>query len=94
MNNKKTALLAGLLGAGVLAASAKFYMDVQEERKKAVALQQVRDFFADFGDIATVFVYESQSSKDFLVGGVIMEAGSIYLFENQSGQIDYEEEKA
>ena len=48
MNKKQTALLAGLLGAGVLAASAKFYMDVQEDRQKAAALKQVRAFFADF----------------------------------------------
>lgn len=92
MNKKKTALLAGLLGAGVLAASAKFYMDVQEDRHKAAALRQVRDFFADFGPIATVFVDESQSSKDILVGGVVMEDGPVYLFENQAGEITYGEE--
>ncbi len=92
MNKKQTALLAGLLGAGVLAASAKFYMDVQEDRQKAAALKQVRAFFADFGPIATVFVDESQSSKGHLVGGVVMEAGPVYLFENRSGQISYEEE--
>lgn len=93
MKNKKSALLAGLLGAGVLAASAKFYMDVQEERAKAAALQQVRDFFADFGVIATVFVDESQSDKDVLIGGVVMGEGPVYLFENRHGQIQYEEEK-
>lgn len=92
MNKKQTALLAGLLGAGVLAASAKFYMDVQEDRQKAAALKQVRAFFADFGPIATVFVDESQSSKGHLVGGVVMEAGPVYLFENRAGQISYEEE--
>lgn len=92
MNKKQTALLAGLLGAGVLAASAKFYMDVQEDHQKAAALKQVRAFFADFGPIATVFVDESQSSKGHLVGGVVMEAGPVYLFENRAGQISYEEE--
>ena len=92
MNKKQTALLAGLLGAGVLAASANFYMDVQEDRQKVAALKQVRAFFADFGSIATVFVDESQSSKVHLVGGVVMEAGPVYLFENRSGQISYEEE--
>lgn len=93
MNKKKTALLAGLLGAGVLAASAKFYKDVQEEHQKAAALQQVRDFFADFGTIATVFVHEDQSRKDLLIGGVVMEDGPVYLFENQAGQIVFEEEE-
>ena len=93
MNKKQTALLAGLLGAGVLAASAKFYMDIQEERQKAAALKQVRDFFTDFGPIVTVFVNEVQSSKACLVGGVVMENGLVYLFENQAGQISYEEEE-
>ena len=92
MNKKQTALLAGLLGAGVLAASAKFYMDVQEDRQKAAALKQVRAFFADFGPIATVFVDESQSSKGHLFGGDVMESGPVYLFENRAGQISYEEE--
>ena len=40
MNKKQTALLAGLLGAGVLAASAKFYMHVQEDRQKAAVKEQ------------------------------------------------------
>ncbi|MCH1665104.1 DUF4651 domain-containing protein [Streptococcus suis] len=51
MKKKKTALLAGLLGAGVLTASAQFYRKIQEDRKKAQALQEVRDFFADLGEI-------------------------------------------
>ncbi len=93
MKNKKSAWLAGLLGAGVLAASAKYYIDVQEERQKTVALRQVRDFFADFGEIATVFVDESQSDKQVLVGGVVMEEGAVYLFKNRHGRILYEEEK-
>lgn len=92
MNKKKAALLAGLVGAGVLAASTKYYMDAQKERQKAAALRQVREFFADFGEIATVFVDECQSDEHCLVGGVVMEAGPVYLFENQDGQISYEEE--
>lgn len=93
MNKKKTALLAGLLGAGVLAASAKFYMDAQKERQKAAALRQVRSFFADFGEIATVFIDERQSNQTILIGGVVMEEGPVYLFENVDGQIYYEEEE-
>lgn len=92
MNKKKTALLAGLMGAGVLAASARFYMKTQEERKKAQALQQVREFFADLGSIATVFIHEAESTKNFLKGGVVMEDGRVFLFENNRGVIAYEEE--
>lgn len=92
MNKKKIALLAGLMGAGILAASAKYHLDVQEDRQKAVALRQVREFFADFGTIVTVFVDESQSSKEVLVGGVVMKEGPVYLFENQAGEIIYGEE--
>lgn len=93
MNKKKTAVLAGVLGTGILAASARYYVKVQEEKKKAQALQQVRDFFADFGPIATIFVYENESDKDFLKGGVVMDSGRVYRFENRAGQIEYEEEK-
>lgn len=93
MKKKKTALLAvGLLGAGVLAASAKFYRDSLMEKRKAEALLEVRRFFADFGEIATVFVDESQSDQYRLIGGVVMEAGPVYLFENHMGEIGYEEE--
>ena len=92
MSKKKTALLAGLVGAGVLAASARFYRKTQEERKKAQALQSVRDFFADQGSIATVYVNETESSKDYLTGGVVMEDGRVFLFENTRGEIAYQEE--
>lgn len=93
MNKKKTALLAGLLGAGVLTASAQFYRSIQEERKKAQALQQVRDFFASFGPLATVYVDETESSSDRLVGGLILEDGRVFLYENTKGDIVYQEEK-
>ncbi len=93
MKKKKTALLAGLLGAGVLTASAQFYRRIQEDRKKAQALQEVRDFFADLGEIATVYVDETASNQDTLIGGVVMEAGQVFLFENTKGSIQYREEE-
>lgn len=92
MNKKKTALLAGLMGAGVLAASAQFYRKVQEERKKAQALLQVRMFFERFGEIATVYIDETASTKNVLKGGVVMEEGAVFLFENTKGNIHYKEE--
>ncbi|HFI0618745.1 TPA: DUF4651 domain-containing protein [Streptococcus suis] len=93
MKKKRTALLAGLLGAGVLTASAQFYRKVQEDRKKAQALQEVRDFFANVGEIATVYVDETASTQDSLVGGVVMEAGQVFLFENVQGSIQYREDE-
>lgn len=93
MKKKKTALLAGLLGAGVLTASAQFYRKIQEDRKKAQALQEVRDFFADLGEIATVYVDETASTQATLIGGVVMEAGQVFLFENTQGSIQYREEE-
>lgn len=93
MKKKKTALLAGLLGAGVLTASAQFYRKIQEDRKKAQALQEVRDFFADLGEITTVYVDETASTRDQLIGGVVMEAGQVFLFENTQGSIQYREEE-
>ncbi len=91
MKKKKTALLAGLLGAGVLTASAQFYRKIQEDRKKAQALQEVRDFFADLGEIATVYVDETASTQTTLIGGVVMEAEQVFLFENTKGSIQYRE---
>ncbi len=93
MNKKKTALLAGLLGLGSLGAGVRYYLKAQEEKKKARALAQVREYFAEKGQIATVFIYEEQSDKDFLKGGVVMEEGAVYLFENHLGLISYEEEQ-
>ncbi len=92
MNKKKAALLAGVVGAGILAASTRFSMTMYEERKKAKALQQVRTFFAEYGEIATVFINEVESNKRRLVGGVVMEDETVYLFENEAGVIWYEEE--
>lgn len=93
MNKKKAAIVAGIVGAGVLAASARFYMKAQEEIKKAQALAHVRQFFADFGTIATVFIYENKSDSQRLVGGVVMEDGPVYLFDYQNGEMTYEEEE-
>lgn len=93
MNKKKAAIVAGIVGAGVLAASARFYMKAQEEIKKAQALAHVRRFFADFGTIATVFIYETESNRHHLKGGVVMEDGPVYLFDYQNGEMTYEEEK-
>lgn len=93
MNKKKTAILAGVLGAGILAASARFYRSVQEEHQKARALEEVRAFFGEFGPIATVFIYEEDSTGRVLSGGVVMEDGRVYSFVNEAGTIVYEEEE-
>lgn len=77
----------------MLTASAQFYRKVQEDRKKAQALQEVRDFFANVGEIATVYVDETASTQDSLVGGVVMEAGQVFLFEKAQGSIQYREEE-
>ncbi|HFI0436305.1 TPA: DUF4651 domain-containing protein, partial [Streptococcus suis] len=61
--------------------------------KKAQALQEVRDFFADLGEIATVYVDETASTQTTLIGGVVMEAGQVFLFENTQGSIQYREEE-
>lgn len=92
MKKKKATLLAGVVGAGALVASARYLMAVYEERKKVKMLQQVRAFFEKYGEIATVFVNEEGSSKKRLVGGVVMEDERVYLFENKAGIILYEEE--
>lgn len=93
MSKKKTVLLAGLLGAGVLTASVQYYRKLQEERQKSQALQQVREFFIEFGNIATVYVDETQSHSCVLTGGVVLEDGRVFLFENSKGMISYQEEE-
>ena len=77
----------------MLTASAQFYRKIQEDRKKAQALQEVRDFFTDLGEIATVYVDETASTQTTLIGGVVMEAGQVFLFENTKGSIQYREEE-
>ncbi|MEQ5954702.1 DUF4651 domain-containing protein [Streptococcus suis] len=53
----------------------------------------MRDFFADLGEIATVYVDETASTQTTLIGGVVMEAGQVFLFENTKGSIQYREEE-
>lgn len=92
MNKKKTAFVASLLGAGVLALSAHFYRQVQEDKQQAQALEEVRAFFRELGEIGVVYVDQSASSPPLLKGGVVMEDGRVFLFENNRGMIVYEEE--
>ena len=73
MKKKKTALLAGLLGAGVLTASAQFYRKVQEDRKKAQALQEVRD-------TATQWLLLMQIGTDEKAGMGWGDDGQLYLW--------------
>nr|WP_238597519.1 DUF4651 domain-containing protein [Streptococcus suis] len=53
----------------------------------------MRDFFADLGEIATVYVDETASTQTTLIGGVVMEVGQVFLFENAQGSIQYREEE-
>ncbi len=93
MNKKQVAFVAGLLGTGVLAASALFYKKAQEEKRKDQLLSEVRAFFADLGEIAVVYILSESSTTESLTGGVVMESGQVYLFEYVNGQLTYEEEK-
>ncbi|MGT2845956.1 DUF4651 domain-containing protein [Streptococcus massiliensis] len=81
-----------LLGAGALAYGANKL--VQEQRRLAdreEIVQVVRDFFADMGEIATVYVQLYESSDERLVGGVVFEDERHFTFLYENGELSYEE---
>lgn len=94
MKKKKLALLVGVLGVGMFVAGTRFAVAAYEDQRKAKALQEIRAFFEEYGKIATVFIDERGSSKERLIGGVVMEDERVYLFEYEAGVIWYEEEQA
>lgn len=86
-------LLATVLGATATAVAVHEWQQEREERKKEQALAQVRAFFTEMGPIATIYIFEQASTADWLQGGVVMEDGVVYTFENNQGSIRYDEEK-
>lgn len=91
MNKKKIRLLAAAVGTVLLVAGFQVYRGMIEDRRKAYALQEVRDFFASFGEIETLYVDEMTSSSTVLHGGVVLADGRLFLFENKGGMIEYQE---
>lgn len=91
MKNKNKLLLTAVLGAGLLVVGSHWYQK-RFENKKQAALQEIRLQFASFGEIATIYIDETASTKGHLEGGVVMEDGVVFAFVYESGQIDYWEE--
>ncbi|MGT2666391.1 DUF4651 domain-containing protein [Streptococcus rifensis] len=89
---RKLAIVGAGLGLAVLALGTKIYLDEQREAHLAQVVREVRDFFANLGPIATVYIDQTQSDEVQTKGGVIMEDGKIYLFDYLAGEIFYEEE--
>lgn len=92
MSKKKRALLASVVGLGMVMGVVRCSLKRYEEKQKKEALEQVRAFFMEYGEIATIFINEMESTKDCLAGGVVMTDERVYYFENTNGIIWYEEE--
>lgn len=86
-------LTAALLTAGALVYAGKRCRDEKRDAKLAAIVEEIREFFASFGDIATVYIDQSASSKVETKGGVVMEDGRVYYFDYLAGEIFYQEER-
>lgn len=92
MKTKNIVLAAGLVGLTAAALGTKTYLDYQEDRRISQIVAEVRDFFSKMGDIATVYVDQTQSDKVQVKGGVIMVDETVYYFDYMAGEIFYKKE--
>lgn len=86
-------VVASFIAATALAASAKFAMQMWADKQDAKIMRQVRAFFSQKGEIATVFVNQAESTRDIVCGGVVMADDKVYTFTYMNGDLDYWEER-
>lgn len=95
MKNKKSRLALGLGIVGISGALALSLVIKKElaERKAEKIKATLRQFFDQQGEIAVLYVNETESDTQVTRGGVVMTDGRVYQFSYEKGQIAYEEEK-
>lgn len=95
MKNKKSRLAFGLGIVGISGALALSLVIKKElaERKAEKIKATLRQFFDQQGEIAVLYVNETESDTQVTRGGVVMTDGRVYQFSYEKGQIAYEEEK-
>lgn len=95
MKNKKSRLAFGLGIVGISGALALSLVIKKElaERKAEKIKATLRQFFDQLGEIAVLYVNETESDTQVTRGGVVMTDGRVYQFSYERGQIAYEEEK-
>lgn len=95
MKNKKSRLALGLGIVGIGGALALSLAIKKElaERKAEKIKATLRQFFDQLGEIAVLYVNETESDTQVTRGGVVMTDGRVYQFSYEKGQIAYEEEK-
>lgn len=95
MKNKKSRLAFGLGIVGISGALALSLVIKKElaERKAEKIKATLRQFFDQQGEIAVLYVNETESDTQVTRGGVVMTDGRVYQFSYERGQITYEEEK-
>lgn len=93
MKKNRFAFLAGLLGLGGLATAAVIAKQKQQEKERQQVLEDVRDFFAAFGEIAVVYVNDFESIGRLVTGGVVFEDDRVLYFSYDHGDISYRSEE-
>lgn len=92
---KKTIFAA--VGVGLAAfmglAGVKLYQKKKEALEETQAVELIRDYFSQKGEIATVYILAYETTPDHFYGGVVMADDRRYVFELEDGRLHYHEEK-
>ncbi|HEL1587163.1 TPA: DUF4651 domain-containing protein [Streptococcus suis] len=89
MKKKSMAWIAGVVSLASVLTATRFYNRARD-KKEAQALKEVREQFEAMGPIGTVYVDQTKSSPDHLIGGVVMEDGRQFQFDYCHGQLQVE----
>ena len=95
MKRKKLwASLALGLAAGLGLAGVRLYQKNKKLTDEREAVDLIRAYFSQKGEIGTVYILSYESSQDSFYGGVIMADDRRFVFELEKGRLNYYEEKA
>lgn len=94
MKNNRMKSLSGLVGISALAVLGLVIKDKYDEYQKEKMTADLRQFFAEMGEIAVVYFDQTASEKGSHSGGVVLSDGREYSFTYRKGDIVYQEEQA
>lgn len=92
MSGKKTRIVSGLIGLGLLAGLGLRLKEVYQERERQRVLAELRAFFSALGEIEVLYINSFNSKRDDVTGGLVMTDGKTYTYHYHKGSIDFKED--
>ncbi|HEL0704120.1 TPA: DUF4651 domain-containing protein [Streptococcus equi subsp. zooepidemicus] len=92
MSGKKTRIVSGLIGLGLLAGLGLRLKEVYQERERQRVLAELRAFFSALGEIEVLYINSFSSKRDDVTGGLVMTDGKTYTYHYHKGSIDFKED--